>query len=123
MTDPTNEQLDRFVATEVMGWTYYEGDGIDTPPCGYYVLPDGSVLTPRDYYPTANPAQALESLEKWAKWPLGRRPRLSWDCGVWHVYLDGDGVHDAPKSSAPTLPLAICRALVEAMWQAREGTA
>jgi hypothetical protein len=117
MTDRTPAQLDRFVAEKVMGWTV-RNDDFAAGGRVYVNSHGGDEIGLVDYHPTDDPAQALEAMEKWLNggehrqcWPI---IRSNW---VWVRLWDTDTMRhycDMKKAEAPTLPLAICKALVEA---------
>jgi hypothetical protein len=115
MTDPTPAQLDRFVAEKVMGWTV-RNDDFAAGGRVYVNSHGGDEIGLVDYRPTTDPAQALEALETWCE--QGESYYMiegsTADAPVYvHLVRDVDGTQLTVE--APTLPLAICKALVEAV--------
>lgn len=133
----TNEELDRWLATEVMGWgrnTYYNSDKLtptwyDKTNWSDWPMPQHSVapsMPGSDYYecvecgpwqPTRNVSQAVQAAEKAladcriSQWFIGRHVGGMPDHGV--VKADGSLVEN-PRDVPESAP-ALCRALYRAL--------
>lgn len=110
-TEPTLADLDRWCATEVMGWTCIPCDD-----CGVDYAGIGTGIPMHSYHwqPTRNPAQALEVLEKWCEKNDAYyliEGSAKWESVV-QLVRNADG--DMTTASADTLSEAICRAVFAA---------
>ena len=68
MTQPTNAELDRFMAEEVMGFELKEADNYH-PECWYTQIEDGLCVerSQSEWHPTTDIAQVIGCVEKLAK--------------------------------------------------------
>jgi len=107
----TNEELNRKMAENVMGWRGY-GDWWETQD-----LKD-QIMKMSDWQPTRLIEQAMMVHGKWEQ--VGHYTEINHDAALcWHVYLFQIREYDALKlgqGEGDTLQLAICRA-VEAAWE------
>lgn len=97
--------IDALVATEVMGWHYLEHEA-----CFYTRTGKNPYIEVADWQPSTNDAYAFEALDH-----AGCHYSVAWYSGDVRVSLFAKhGECASVKVTAPTRPLAICRALV--MW-------
>jgi hypothetical protein len=87
MTNEEMNELDKWLAENVMGWAYDEFGGlIGIRPA--YIFKDNSFIYLADWHPTRNITQAFEVLEK--LWP-------DFELGIYHEYPDVWRVTVTPK--------------------------
>ena len=120
-TDNELDELDRLIATQVMGWTLKHMKGFLDPHI--WCAPAGGIILARNHYrPTRDPAKAIEALEKWQDddpdhrsiHELHRQDGHEWFVELW-ICNDTGLVVGGGQGRDKSLPLAVCRALREAM--------
>jgi len=122
-TDNELDELDRLIATQVMGWRETLAPETDPNEPSWWA-DDVFHYYVDDYRPTRDPAQAIEALEKWQDddpdhrsiHELHRQDGHEWFVELW-ICNDTGLVVGGGQGRDKSLPLAVCRAL----WAARGG--
>ena len=113
MTQPTNAELDRFLAEEVMGWSIC-GEGKNACYCkgaGH----NYAHVSFNDWHPSADIARAIGCVKKWCNDNAGAMT-ADWDANrnTWIINLWRED-WDAAEIENEEYAFAICLALYEAM--------